>query len=99
MFTGKTKTVGSATWRSTPITGPREIAWTTLEGSLLRPDERPNSGSAPSRGADHFMKRVDLIKAIESFGCHLVRHRGRHDWYRNPVPHRISIASPKLKKR
>ena len=30
------------------------------------------------------MKRVDLIKAIESFGRHLVRHGGRHDWYRNP---------------
>ena len=29
------------------------------------------------------MKRVDLIKAIESFGFHLVRHRGearRDDW-------------------
>jgi mRNA interferase HicA len=31
------------------------------------------------------MKRVDLIKAIESFGCVLVRHGGRHDWYRNPT--------------
>ncbi len=30
------------------------------------------------------MRRVDLIKAIESFGCHLVRHGGKHDWYRNP---------------
>ena len=31
------------------------------------------------------MKRVDLIEAIESFGCHLVRHGGRHDW---SAPHR-----------
>jgi mRNA interferase HicA len=31
------------------------------------------------------MKRVDLIKTIEGFGCVLVRHGGRHDWYRNPV--------------
>ncbi|MEX0670142.1 MAG: type II toxin-antitoxin system HicA family toxin [Pirellulales bacterium] len=31
------------------------------------------------------MKRVDLIKAIEANGCVLVRHGGRHDWYRNPV--------------
>ena len=31
------------------------------------------------------MKRVDLIKAIEASGCVLVRHGGRHDWYRNPV--------------
>lgn len=31
------------------------------------------------------MKRVDLIKAIEVSGCVLVRHGGRHDWYRNPV--------------
>ncbi len=31
------------------------------------------------------MKRVDLIKALESAGCELVRHGGRHDWYRNPT--------------
>ena len=31
------------------------------------------------------MKRLDLIKTIEGFGCVLVRHGGRHDWYRNPV--------------
>lgn len=31
------------------------------------------------------MKRVDLIKALESAGCELVRHGGRHDWYRNPA--------------
>ena len=31
------------------------------------------------------MMRVDLIKAIEASGCVLVRHGGRHDWYRNPV--------------
>jgi mRNA interferase HicA len=31
------------------------------------------------------MNRVDLIKAIEASGCVLVRHGGRHDWYRNPV--------------
>ena len=31
------------------------------------------------------MKRLDLIKVIEASGCVLVRHGGRHDWYRNPV--------------
>lgn len=31
------------------------------------------------------MKRVDLIRTIEGFGCELVRHGARHDWYRNPV--------------
>ena len=31
------------------------------------------------------MKRVDLVRAIERFGCVLVRHGGRHDWYRNPL--------------
>ena len=31
------------------------------------------------------MKRVDLIRAIESSGCVLIRHGGKHDWYRNPV--------------
>ena len=30
------------------------------------------------------MKRVDLIRAIEQFGCGLVRHGAKHDWYRNP---------------
>ncbi len=30
------------------------------------------------------MKRVDLIKTIEGFGCVLIRHGARHDWYRNP---------------
>jgi mRNA interferase HicA len=31
------------------------------------------------------MKRLDLIKTIEGFGCVLVRHGGKHDWYRNPA--------------
>jgi mRNA interferase HicA len=31
------------------------------------------------------MKRVDLIKMIESHGCVLIRHGGKHDWYRNPT--------------
>ena len=31
------------------------------------------------------MKRVDLIRAIGQLGCELVRHGGKHDWYRNPV--------------
>ncbi len=31
------------------------------------------------------MKRVDLIRAIEGFGCEFVRHGGKHDWYRNPI--------------
>jgi mRNA interferase HicA len=30
------------------------------------------------------MKRVDLIRKIEEFGSVLVRHGGKHDWYRNP---------------
>jgi len=31
------------------------------------------------------MKRRDLVKAIESLGCELVRHGAKHDWYRNPT--------------
>ncbi|HEY1375338.1 MAG TPA: type II toxin-antitoxin system HicA family toxin [Gemmataceae bacterium] len=31
------------------------------------------------------MKRVDLIRTIEGFGCQLVRHGGKHDWYQNPT--------------
>jgi predicted RNA binding protein YcfA (HicA-like mRNA interferase family) len=37
------------------------------------------------------VKRVDLIKAIKKIGCELVRHGGRHDWYRNP---RTGVAQP-----
>ena len=31
------------------------------------------------------MKRLDLVRTVEGFGCVLVRHGGRHDWYRNPA--------------
>jgi len=31
------------------------------------------------------MKRIDLIRTIEGFGCMLVRRGGKHGWYRNPV--------------
>jgi mRNA interferase HicA len=31
------------------------------------------------------MKRIQLIKTIERAGCLLVRHGGKHDWYRNPI--------------
>jgi predicted RNA binding protein YcfA (HicA-like mRNA interferase family) len=30
------------------------------------------------------MKRQDLIRRLEESGVVLVRHGGRHDWYRNP---------------
>ena len=30
------------------------------------------------------MKRTDLIRKLEAIGCLLVRHGGKHDWYRNP---------------
>jgi mRNA interferase HicA len=31
------------------------------------------------------MKRADRLRAIEQVGCVLVRHVGKHDWYRNPA--------------
>ena len=31
------------------------------------------------------MKRRDLIKKLESLGCHLSRHGGKHDWYTNEI--------------
>lgn len=47
------------------------------------------------------MKRVDLVRAIEAMGCELVRHGGKHDWYRNPatgvsqpVPRHREIKEP-----
>lgn len=30
------------------------------------------------------MKRQDLVRRLEESGFVLVRHGGRHDWYRNP---------------
>jgi len=30
------------------------------------------------------MKRIDLIRKLEESGCVLIRHGGKHDWYRNP---------------
>jgi len=30
------------------------------------------------------VKRTDLIKTIEGAGAVLIRHGGKHDWYRNP---------------
>ena len=44
------------------------------------------------------MKRRDLIKKLESLGCNLSRHGGKHDWYTNettkqsqPVPRHKEI--------
>lgn len=31
------------------------------------------------------MKRRDLIKRLEEFGCILTRHGGKHDWYTNEI--------------
>jgi mRNA interferase HicA len=31
------------------------------------------------------VKRTDLIRTITGFGCILVRHGRRHDWYSNPA--------------
>lgn len=31
------------------------------------------------------MKRRDLVRRLEEFGCVLSRHGAKHDWYTNPV--------------
>ena len=38
------------------------------------------------------MKRRDLIKAIEGYGCVLLRHGARHDIYHNPETGRTQPA-------
>lgn len=45
------------------------------------------------------MKRTDLIRRLEEAGCVLIRHGGKHDWYRSaksgmsqPVPRHREIA-------
>jgi mRNA interferase HicA len=30
------------------------------------------------------VKRADLVRILESMGCVLIRHGGKHDWYQNP---------------
>lgn len=42
------------------------------------------------------MKRRDLIKKIESAGCKLLRHGGKHDIYNNPITGR-SEPIPRLR--
>jgi predicted RNA binding protein YcfA (HicA-like mRNA interferase family) len=37
------------------------------------------------------VKRKDLIRKIETMGCILIRHGGRHDWYQNP---RTKVSQP-----
>lgn len=37
------------------------------------------------------MKRIDLIRKLEDVGCLLIRHGGKHDWYRNP---KTGISQP-----
>jgi predicted RNA binding protein YcfA (HicA-like mRNA interferase family) len=46
------------------------------------------------------MKTAELVKNIESMGCVLIRHGGKHDWYQNPntkisqpVPRHREIAN------
>lgn len=40
------------------------------------------------------MKRTELIRALESMSCVLIRHGGNHDWYQNPVT-KISQPVPR----
>jgi len=46
------------------------------------------------------VKRTALIRTVEEFGCVLVRHGGKHDWYRNvntgmsqPIPRHREIKA------
>jgi mRNA interferase HicA len=38
------------------------------------------------------MKRVDLIRHLESHGCYLLRDRGKHSVYVNPVNNQVSAV-------
>jgi mRNA interferase HicA len=40
------------------------------------------------------MKRLNLIRTIEGFGCSLVRHGAKHDWYQNSATG-VSQAVPR----
>ena len=38
------------------------------------------------------MKRRDLIRHLESYGCELLREGGRHSWWHNPAQNRRSAV-------
>jgi predicted RNA binding protein YcfA (HicA-like mRNA interferase family) len=38
------------------------------------------------------MKRVDLIRHLESYGCYLLRDRGKHSVYVNPQNNQTSAV-------
>jgi hypothetical protein len=37
------------------------------------------------------MKRVDLIRRLQTAGCLLIRNGAKHDWYQNP---RTGVCHP-----
>jgi hypothetical protein len=50
------------------------------------------------------VKRIKLIKKLESLSCIFIRHGGKHDWYQNPktkvsqpVPRHREINEPLAK--
>lgn len=38
------------------------------------------------------MKRVDLIRHLESLGCYLLRDRGKHSVYVNPANNQVTAV-------
>ncbi len=38
------------------------------------------------------MKRRDLIRHLESYGCELLREGGRHSWWHNPAQNKRSAV-------
>jgi predicted RNA binding protein YcfA (HicA-like mRNA interferase family) len=38
------------------------------------------------------MKRVDLVRHVESFGCYLLRDRGKHSVYVNPANGQVTAV-------
>jgi predicted RNA binding protein YcfA (HicA-like mRNA interferase family) len=38
------------------------------------------------------MKRIDLIRHLESQGCYLLRDRGKHSVYVNPANNQVSAV-------
>jgi predicted RNA binding protein YcfA (HicA-like mRNA interferase family) len=38
------------------------------------------------------MKRVDLVRHLETHGCYLLRDRGKHSVYANPANSQVSAV-------
>ena len=85
---GKMVRCGSATSRNSPDYLTQGESLEDLEDNLrdlyrdLTSGEIPGIRRSPNYPSDEAGR---LIRSLEEAGCVLIRHGGKHDWYRNPT--------------